>query len=486
MQKIIRNIIFILACIFASHLLLAQQNNSLYYLNNVQQTNQLNPSITNNCKFSIGGIIMPVTGQILPPLYFNYSNNAFSYKNIIYPGEGSQSDSLQIVFGNLSDAEKFLKQLKEVNYLAFETNIDIIQATLNLNNQAFSFSITDKILTRFYYGEDFIKFIYELNGNSLLGTDAKFNIGTEFSYYREYGFGYQRSINEKLQVGGRAKLLFGKANVYTKNNEFSWYTDETDFAYDFNTNLEVNMSIPGITMNDISYSDSSHAFVVDNENNISEVDSLASYITNNKNLGFAIDLGGTYILNDEFTFYASIIDLGYINWKSNAYNISNTGNFQFDGVDIAEVLNDDSVNLTDQIMDTIFNATTVELKTGDYKTFLPTKIYLGTTYRLNEKIAFGGLIRTEIFQRKMHSSLTLSMNNYFSRKFQTSVSYSIINNSYFNFGFGFVYNTGPFQFYIVNDNITGMIFPQTARNINFRFGINWVFGCGVTNTTLIE
>jgi len=463
-----------------------QQNNSIYFLNNVQQSSQLNPSISNNCKFSIGGIIMPVTGQILPPIYFNYGNNGFAYKNIIYPGEGLQSDSLVTVFSNLSDATQFMNQLRKTNYLAFESNIDIIQATLNFRNQAFSFSITDKIITRFYYGEDFMRFLYELNGKNLLGTNANFTLGYDFNYYREYAFGYQRDINEKLSIGAKAKVLFGKANIYTENNSFQWRTDAIDYTYYFNTDLKINYSIPAFTLDNLYYSDSLHSFVI--EDSVADVDMFDAidYFTNNENRGLGLDLGATYILNNQFTFYGSIIDLGFIKWKTNSNTLTNNGDFIFSGIDVSRVLNSDSLSFQDILMDTIFHSTEVKFNNTAYSKFLPTKIYLGSTYTLNEKIAFGILVRGEIFQRKLHSSLTLSSNFYLSRKFQTAVTYSILNNSFLNFGLGFIYNTGPFQFYIVNDNITGMIFPQTARNINFRFGINWVFGCGVTNTTLID
>jgi Family of unknown function (DUF5723) len=486
MNKFIQHIILFIVCISSFQFAFAQQNNSIYFLNNVQQSNQLNPSVTNNCKFSIGGIIMPITGQILPPLYFNYSNNAFAYKNLIYPGEGMQSDSLVTVFSNLSDASNFINKLKETNYLSFETNIDIIQATLEYQNQAFTFSITDKITTRFYYGSDFIRFLNELNGKNLLGTNAKFKLGYDFNYYREYALGYKRKLNEKLSIGAKGKLLFGKASIYTESNKFQWKTDPVYFDYTFTTDMQINYSIPGFEMNNFYYSDSLHEFIIDDT--IAEIDATEAinYFINNKNVGLGIDLGATYILNDKFTFYGSVIDLGYIKWKSNSNNISNNGNFEFNGVDVTRVLNNDSLTFANVLMDTIFSSTEVKLEKNDYIRFLPTKIYFGSTFTLNEEISFGALIRNEIFQKKIHSSLTLSMNSYLSRKFQTAITYSIINNSFFNFGLGLVYNTGPFQVYVVNDNITGMIFPQTARNVNFRFGINWVFGCGVTNTTLIE
>jgi hypothetical protein len=34
-----------------------------------------------------------------------------------------------------------------------------------------------------------------------------------------------------------------------------------------------------------------------------------------------------------------------------------------------------------------------------------------------------------------------------------------------------------FQFFMISDNIWGFIWPQATQNVNFRMGINLVFGC---------
>jgi hypothetical protein len=63
-----------------------------------------------------------------------------------------------------------------------------------------------------------------------------------------------------------------------------------------------------------------------------------------------------------------------------------------------------------------------------YTSHLTPKFFLGGTYNITEKINVGLLARGEVFQNKLHSSLTISGNTNFKKWFSASLSYSIMNN----------------------------------------------------------
>ena len=60
--------------------------------------------------------------------------------------------------------------------------------------------------------------------------------------------------------------------------------------------------------------------------------------------------------------------------------------------------------------------------------------------------------------------------------FSASAAYSIMNKSYTNLGFGMALNLGPFQTYVTSDNLSCLFAPTKTKNVNFHFGINFVFG----------
>ena len=57
----------------------------------------------------------------------------------------------------------------------------------------------------------------------------------------------------------------------------------------------------------------------------------------------AIDLGATYKLNDEWTFSASLLDLGFISWKNTTKGTMNK-DFTFDGFSDISVKDDGTDN----------------------------------------------------------------------------------------------------------------------------------------------
>jgi hypothetical protein len=58
-----------------------------------------------------------------------------------------------------------------------------------------------------------------------------------------------------------------------------------------------------------------------------------------------------------------------------------------------------------------------------------------------------------------------------------SLSWSYINRTFNNLGLGMAVGRSPVQFYIVSDNVPGMIWLQSTKSINIRFGLSINFSC---------
>jgi hypothetical protein len=211
------------------------------------------------------------------------------------------------------------------------------------------------------------------------------------------------------------------------------------------------------------------------------------YLLNRRNAGFGLDLGATYQLNDKIDLNFSIVDLGFINWKSDVKNYVNDGStFEFSGIDIDDFILKNNVDTSknsslQRVLDSLGEAFNLEEKNEAYRSNLIAQIYIGGSYQLSEKGKAGALIQSEYFKGKLNPSITLSYNHKFTKWFHATASYTVINNSYNNIGGGFVVHPGPVQLYIVADNILGAIQPQNARHMQVRAGINLVFGKGKIN-----
>jgi len=450
------------------------------YFMSVPQANITNPAIYGPCKITISGLLVPVSGQIIPPLYLNYNNNGVSYKQFIHKGTGVNSDSLIFDFPNLID------KMRKVNYVGFETQIPWINLSYIWKNWYFSFGVNDKINAMISIPKDLAVLGWEGNGKSLLGNEAFLSyLGANIDWHREYYVGAATSINSKWTVGARAKLLFGKANLWFKNDQLTWKTDQDDFAYTFDADMEIHASQPffDITKFEYDYLNDSLMFEMDtvlNPDDMEFKDVLKKVVFNKKNKGIALDLGAKYVFNNKITLYGSLLDFGFIRYKQNADGLKAQGKFYFDGWDIQPYFQaDDSVieAHADAFRDSVIKLFDPTLINKAYNYWLPSKLYLGGTYQLTEKYNVGALFRGEYYLRRVHAALTLSGNARFTKWFSSSISYTVQNNSFTNLGLGFALKFGWYQWYMASDNVFGFVWPQSTRNINLRMGLNMIFGC---------
>lgn len=265
-----------------------------------------------------------------------------------------------------------------------------------------------------------------------------------------------------MTLGANVKYLYGMENIHTSKSSLSLYTDPETFAITARSNIRINTS------------------GIDKGSNSGNFE-LMDYAFNKKNHGVGIDLGFNCRIHPRFTVSGSLIDLGFINWKgeTNSYSSTNPdAEFTYSGIDINQYSNDSSSydQALHDLTDTLFTSLNIDTNHSAYTTMLPSQIYMGGNYIINDKHNLGLLVYNQFYNKKLHPAASLSFNKMFGNWLNVSVSYTVINNTYDNLGFGFALNNYDVQLFAVTDNIIGIIFPQKARNTNIRAGIALKFG----------
>ena len=423
------------------------QNFTLYNMNVVPQRTYLNPAlIPQGNKIYVG---IPA----LSSMQVNIKNSGFKYSDAITRGD---DDSLHV------DVDNMLSKLSTNNYLSMAFNPDLLSVGIFADKNYFSLNVTEKIDVRFRYPKTFMEFLWKGNA-AYLDKEVKFDLGLDFTHYREYALGFAREINDKLSVGAKVKYLYGMENFSIKRSDISIYTSSEDYAVTAKANLEINSS--GIT------SDST-----------SPDFNASKYSFSRKNNGMGIDLGATYKVSDKWIFSASVIDLGFIKWKDNPTNyISHDQNakFTYTGFELNQLINSDSSSTKDigkTLGDSLSKIFKIDTLHNTYKTNLSSQIYLGANYNLTEKSTAGAILYAQLFDKKIQPGLAFSYNHQLANWINVSATYALYNKSYTNLGLGAALKGGPVQFYIVTDNLFGMIFPQHTKSIQIHFGINLLFG----------
>ena len=448
-DRIMRRILFLvlLAGIIRIY---GQQNHTLYFLHHVPQTNILNPAVQNECKVFIG---LPVVSS----LHVNLANSGFTMNQLLNaqtPGEYS------------IDASKIHDKLGQRNYLSSELYVDLLNIGVKIKEKYyFTFSIRERNDLNLFYTKNLFSLAYRGNTQyegewvSLKGN------GLQFNHFREYGLGISKRVGQGMTYGVRAKLLFGKLNLKTTREDVRLFTEENTFDLFFQSDFRSDASIP------VSLDSTDGNLRPDYEYYTTDPVEL---IFNRQNMGFAIDAGFIYRYDEKTILQGSLLDLGFIPYRSNLTNYSVKGGYVYQGPLGDTIITEDYL---EEVFDRINDSMDVTLARESYLYLLSPRLYLGISYQLNRKLSANALLAARIMKQKFQSGLTISGIWRPSHQFAATVSWSYFHRSINNIGAGVVLGRNPVQFYLVSDNVLGFIWPQSTKNLNLRFGFNMIFGC---------
>jgi hypothetical protein len=459
----------------------AQQSNVMYFIKGVPQSNTYNPAFQPDYGFYLG-----FPG--LSPMAIDIENNPLRFHDLVFYNRSI--DSVITFLHPKADKQKFLSLLGNNNFINTDISTSLFSLGFRISSMYFSIGITQKEYVRLNYPKGLFTLpMYGLLDNSLNPTNLDLSgIGINAASYTELSVGVSKNINDIFSVGVRGKILVGQANLYMKTTDIGINTSLSQWQ--FHSKLDLDASIPFLQIpkgTDGQY-DLNGAGL---KSKISTSDILDAFIRK-PNMGLAVDLGVTAKPMNWLTISASVTDLGSIRWSHYSYNLKQDTSFTFTGINATGIIKGDTANIGKLLSDSIFNAfKKVKVKPGAYNTSLPTKIYIGATFNLwSDRISFGLLSMTELYLSTIRQSFSVSANIQPIRMFSTSFSYSLLDNTYHDFGFGLSLKLGPLNTYYIFDYIpttydklkkgNGVPFdipvPVYSRSFSMKIGMNLVFG----------
>jgi hypothetical protein len=445
------------------------QNNTLYFMHPVPQAIHTNPALFYQCRTYIE---LPV----LSTIRYSYSNSGFSYHDAIHYGTGSRADSLVI------DLENLDRKLKKNNYVRSDVTVNLAGAGFQLDAYYLHFNISNFTESRGGIPGDLLA-VRDGNWDIESGQPRDLDlsgIGVKATNYFQIAAGVSTEIMDGLYAGVRLKYLRGSASITSPRTDLYLLTEGDPIRLEAQTNYRLRASFPV----DVSLDPQGYVSELNFSNSFNSI--LQDFILAN-NHGLAVDLGAIYRYDDRLTLAASLIDLGFIRWKSNVNRFETSGSIYYSGFDLRQYANNQgNSDFLESLIDSISQSFQFETSQKPYFTSLTTKLYAGAMYQVDEKLNVSALARTEFFDLRPHFSLTLAANYSPFPFLHGTISYSIMNNRFDQMGLGIAVGNGPIQFYIVSDHIpihyvrdssTGLIWPYSAQTMNFRLGMNLIFGC---------
>ena len=469
MKKRLLLIIFVFLGIQANELR-AQDANSFYFMRGVPQSYQVNPALQPEFNFFLG-----LPG--LSPLKFNFKTS-LGLSDILQEDVGRQL--WMTPWDEFANPQIFLDNLSEFNNITTEFSTSLASIGFRSGDSYITFDIREKAFIDIGFADDFMRMSFDwfLDQTYDLELDLTMNL------YNEWSMGVSRKFGDRLTLGWRGKLLFGQANIHTPDFNIGLITQRD--VWDVSTDITVRASAPYLLdyVSDLVQVPFDSAFR-EFENfdpdppTAKEIQEMA---LNFSNFGLGMDVGADFRLFDWLQISASVVDFGSIKWND-MLSVENSASYRFEGVDVGNFDEGFEEEFLDSLEATFNNVSTLK---GSYRSYIPTKVYIGGAVFPHPRYSFGLLSRTDIYNGRMKQQFTASINLYPINMISTTLSYSLLQGKYSSYGVGLALRAFPFNMYLLADfgpslelytiEDVPLGLPLDFRNINLKIGMNIMVG----------
>ncbi|MFT6971792.1 MAG: hypothetical protein ACJAXX_002367 [Roseivirga sp.] len=433
----------LIACLIIgfNQLASAQAFFSMYQLRDVvPQSQGLQPAFIPNNTFTLG---LPTVGAS--------ATSQFKIQDLLSKGPND--------FNYKIDFDVLLAASADINKVNAHVVSNLFYVGLKTKKGGYSLFLNARVTAGLKYGRDFMEFL--ANGNSnRIGASIDFkDTQIAINSYHEVGIGHARTfLDKRLTVGVRAKVITGLFNVSSKEGlNGQLFTNPDDFSWTVTTqNGTINTAGIDYLTNADNYED--------NE--------LTSYLVNNKNRSVAFDLGVKLKITNRITVEAAMNDIGTIEWQEQTinYNTYDT-TVVISGVELRGL--DAS---SDVFRDSIQNKFRSDETNVNYKTRLNSRTFVAAAYNFTPKdrvtfMAFNNSVFGEI-----DPSFALAYNHTMNKFIIGLVASKRGPENEYNIGANIASDIGPVQLYLAADNALITNRPERFSKIDFRFGLNLMFG----------
>lgn len=436
----------------------AQNKQVLYEFAGLPQTLMLNPGAEVSQKFHFG---MPLFSQLSVQGGFT----GFSTYDIFADNGIDINDKIRKAVNNFGKTE----------FVAINQQLEVFNGGFRLkNNNYLSFGYYQEFDLLAKIPRDLVDLYYA--GNSEINRHysiKKMAFRTELLGVLHVGL--SKKINEKWNVGARAKIYSSVFNASSKSNSGSFFTEEgTQNIYKQHLdNIGFLAQTSGVFFENGEKFDASY---------------VKSKLLFGGNLGLGIDLGFTHYLKKQLKITGSILDLGFINNTKKVRSYRLKGNYELDGLQLNFDPNNPE-NYWADLKEEFDNSIVLDTLYKSYISFRPVKLNGAASYSFGRKYDdCRFLIDPDLYVNKIgfqwfstvgkvHSYMagTLFYERWLNKFLQAKLTYTADPYSFSNVGLGLSTRIGIVNAYFTADNLLGFRNIYDAKSAGFQLGINFIF-----------
>ncbi len=267
------------------------------------------------------------------------------------------------------------------------------------------------------------------------GLNDLSGFSSESKLWAQASVTYARTFFKNMSIGISAKYLYGLSAVKTKFNGL--YINNTADNATLAGDGEIYITSPGL---DITRTESGRMVDLDDKSS-----TTFKNFTPKGRSGFAFDFGFTYNVQKNLKLSASVLDIGFINWKvKHGYRMSMTDTYNY-----VSPLTGKLTSLSD------IQQTLTLLDDNTAKTSLVPKIYAGAEYALwKDRIGLGAIYKSRIFPHRTANEIIFSANLRMLKKLILAAAYTMPDYAENSVDVSLTAALDVLNIYIAVDNVT--------------------------------
>ena len=459
----------------------AQNMQILYEFDQIPQTLMLNPGAEVDYNKHFG---VPFLSNVY--VQVGATNKNLSYNNI-FAGTSDNSDRLRnLIAQNPSSKDAFI----------INQQIEFINAGLRLRNPNYylSFGMYQEIEGFAKYPDDLAN-LY-INGNDQNG-DGVPEVDDFFSFDQVnfvgelvgvFHIGISKKVNNKLNIGGRFKLLSGSLNFKSTNNKGNYsLSGGNPYSHNF-SGIDASFNSSGLSKEN-------------GTNTGADLNkALSGLFFFGGNFGMGIDLGFTYHTDNNITLTGSLLDLDFVRYSNSVTTYEVKEDFKIKDLDYFDPPEGDELDYWQSRLTDFYNADQFPIDTinSGYNTFRSPKINAGAKYELRNRKTkrksamrnvscdidyvgsnLGSAIGIQLYTDFKPSKTFWAVTGFYSRELSKSIhakiTYTYDQFSPYNIGLGVSTHIKSFNFYATADNLLALPKVRNSNYQSIQFGMNFIF-----------
>lgn len=446
-----------------------QQNlRTAYFLDGYTYNYKMNPAMAPERAF----FATPGMGNLGVGVESNMALSTFLYPT----GKGN----LTTFMNNSVSSDQFLDRLQTANNLNVSVNETLFATGYRIGKSFHTVDVSLKANASAILPKDLFAFIKNGSAAGATSWDVS-RTGIRSNAIMELAYGYSRPISDWIRVGARFKVLMGIARADVLIDDLNLKMDGQEWAVTAHGNAEVSGPFSVGTISGTNEVDMGNVKLPD-------IKAISEYLVN-PSIGIAVDLGASFDFLDYFTASVSVLDLGFVGWKSTTSAVMPGGKWSFDGFDNISFGEEGGINEEfDQLGESLGSMLKMEITDNNItkSNSLAATVHAAFEARMPfyERLSFGILGTQRIDGIYSWTEGRLSANVAPTNWLSLAASYAISN---FGNSVGGVFNIhlpglnlyAGLDSFLPMMNVTPQYIPIDSFNTNLTFGITFTFGKAV-------